>query len=121
LGNGNKPEFDRDQIWFNGVGKDSHETLSIKRDDSYQVDPSNKLNFGKDMWKKRKELFGFTKTAEKPYDLLVTATLILYKHHFGEVVEVSGDGGQEGFKEGLDLVNKTLKLKIDMETIRGGR
>lgn len=96
-GEGSSPEFTKDSVCFNGVGDDSHETLGINR-----VDGSD---------------FDFCKTAHKPYDLLVTATLSLFKHHFGDSVTVSGDGGPEGFQKGLDLVNETLKLSIELDDI----
>jgi len=97
MGEGNPPEYTKDKIRFNGVGEEAHETLGIDRvsDDD----------------------FGFTKTAHKPYDLLVTATLVLYKHHFGKKVEVSGDGGPDGFQNGLDLVNETLKTSIQLDDV----
>jgi len=97
MGEGNSPEYTKSKLWFNGVGEDAHETLGIDR--------------------VSKDDFGFTKTAHKPYDLLVTATLVLYKHHFKDKVDVSGDGGPEGFQEGLDLVNETLNLKIEMDEV----
>jgi len=95
-GDGNIPEFTNSLICFNGVGEDSHETLYIKIDDVRSQ---------------------FCKTARKPYDLLCTATLVLYKHHFGDIVSIGSDGGAEGFQEGLDLVNETLKLDITMDSI----
>jgi len=117
MGEGKCPEFTNDHIWFNGVKKDSHETLHISRDDSDKFKMERMGDYYKDMWERDKSIFGFTKTAQKPYDLLVTATLTLYKHHFGEKVEVSGDGGPEGFQEGLDLVNETLGYSIAMNDI----
>jgi len=97
MGEGGPPEYTKDKLWFNGVGENAHETLGIDRVSG--------------------EDFGFTKTAHKPYDLLVTATLVLYKHHFKDKVDVSGDGGPDGFREGLDLVNETLNLKIEMDDV----
>ena len=117
-GDGGVPEFTKDLIWFNGVGKGSHETLSIDRDDSAKIaDGGRMADYYKDMWKRDKRMFNFTKTAHKPYDLLVTATLILYKHHFGDAVEISGDGGPEGYEEGLKLVNETLKMSISIDDV----
>jgi len=110
-GEGNAPEFSKDCIWINGVGDESHETLHIERD-------SSKITgYQKDQWEKDKELFGFTKTNHKPYDIMVTATLLLYKHHFKELVIVSGDGGPDGFQEALELVNGTNKTSISMEDV----
>lgn len=122
MGDGGVPEFDSNHIWFNGVGKDSHETLAIDRDDSHKIaDGGRMADYYKEMWENRGSIFGFTKTAHKPYDLLVTATLILYKHHFGDAVEISGDGGPEGYEDGLKLVNETLGCKIAMEDVYPNR
>ena len=118
MGEGGSPEFTKDKIWFNGVGKDAHETLAIDRDDAYKLKDGGRMaDYYKDMWERDCKMFGFTKTANKPYDLLVTATLILYKHHFGDAVSISGDGGPEGYERGLDLVNETLKLKIRLQDV----
>jgi len=118
MGDRNPPEFTEEHIWFNGVGNQSCETLSINRDDSFNLKDENRMtDYYKRMWEREKHLFGFTKTAHKPYDLLVTAVLVLYKHHFKDKVEVSGDGGPEGFKEGLNLVNETLNTSIKIEDI----
>jgi len=114
MGEGGSPTFNHDEICFNGVGDDSHETFRIKRDHSY-LNEEQKDSWGKhvqDTWKKEAEIFDFTKTNRKPYDLLVTATMALYKFHFRDKVEISGDGGVEGFEEGVKLVNQTLNYSI---------
>lgn len=119
MGEGQQPEFDEDHIWYNGVGEDSCETLNISRDDSWKLDPKDNrmYDYYKDIWDREGHLFGFTKTNRNPYDLLVTATLVLYKHHFKDKVSVSFDDGFDGFKEGLELVNETLGYKIVKEDI----
>ena len=117
-GCGNQPEFTKDEICFNGVGDDSHETLHIERDSSLILTSTDRMDiFAKENWEKDGSHFGFTKTAHKPYDLLVTATLALYKHHFGDKVSISGDGGQEGYAEGVSLVNQVLSKSLNMEDI----
>ena len=116
MGEGLPPEFDEEHIWFNGVGDDSHETLHICKDDTEKLEGSMS-DYYKDMWRCDKHIFGFTKTNRKPYDLLVTATLVLYKHHFKDKVEIRSDDGFDGFKEGLELVNSTLGYKIVKEDI----
>jgi hypothetical protein len=116
MGEGLSPEFDEEHIWFNGVGKDSHETFNIDRDHTTKLE--NEIgDYYKEIWKRDKYIFGFTKTNRKPYDLLVTATLVLYKHHFKHKVMVKFDDGYEGFKEGLELVNSTLGYEILKEDI----
>jgi len=118
MGEGLPPEFDGDHIWFNGVEDESHETLCIDRDHKAKLDDeSNMGDYYREMWESDAEIFGFTKTNRKPYDLLVTATLVLYKHHFKKKVSVKFEDGFAGFQEGLKLVNDTLGYKIVKEDI----
>ena len=118
MGEGNQPEFTENEICFNGVGDESHETLHIERDSSYILKCESKMDaFDKERWEEYGSTLGFTKTAHKPYDLLVTATLALYKYHFGDKVSISGDGGKEGYYEGLALVNEVLGSNILIEDI----
>ena len=45
------------------------------------------------------EGFSFCKTARKPYDVVVCATLIAIKHHLGDYVSVSSDGDFDNVNE----------------------
>jgi len=58
--------------------------------------------------------FWFCKTARKPYDKYVVATLILFKYYFGDKVELSSDGTSEEWHEGWELVEE---LGIDVAHI----
>ena len=70
-------EIDNVKIRFDG----GHETFWLERK-SEQVD-----------WRKdRNWVFNFCKTARKEYDGLVTATLLLAKHHLGNRIRISSDG-----------------------------
>jgi len=72
-GNGEgKPVFNENKISFNGKGENAHETF-------YLVQKGN-------------DDFCFTKTARKPYDLMVCVSMLRLKHHFPES-EISSDGG----------------------------
>ena len=44
--------------------------------------------------------FNFCKTAFRPYDLAVTAALIVFKHYFGDDFQVSSDGEDEFWFDG---------------------
>jgi len=59
--------------------------------------------------------FEFCKTAEKPYDTVVTAILILAKETFGDVIEVTTDGGLEDWKHGFYLYEKSLNRWSDLK------
>lgn len=117
MGDGGPPTFDNTSICFNGVGDDSHETFRITRDHSYlnKEQTDNWSKHVQETWSNEQRIFDFTKTNRKPYDLLVTAVMALYKYYFRDKVEISGDGGIEGFEEGLKLVNDTLGYHIPLD------
>ena len=52
-------------------------------------------------WRKDEDMvFNFCKTARKEYDGLVTATLLLAKHHLGDEIKISSDGDEQEWAEG---------------------
>lgn len=87
-----EPKFNENEIRFNGDGELSHETFSIDREG--------------------RGGFNFCKTAQKPYDLMVCATMNLYKHFFPEV-EVSSDGDHEDWEPSIELVKEVTGLHLD--------
>jgi hypothetical protein len=91
------PQIDGDLIRFNGVGKDGHETFYFEREANtkYQKPGEN-------------EIFSFCKTAQKPYDLMVTAALIAAKHHFGIDIKVSSDGEDTDWEPTRKLCQNAL-------------
>ena len=89
LGNGlgdDKPELSDSLVVFNGVGDGSHESFALSIDG---------------------DGFNFCKTARKPYDAVVTASLIHAKKIFGPAIEVSSDGGWDEW-EGGQLLYETV-------------
>jgi len=86
------PIIDKDQIIFNGIGEDSHETFYLTR----------------------KEQAYFCKTARKAYDKYVVAVLMLAKMHFGNSFEFCTEGNQEDMIEGQGLVQDQLNIKIEL-------
>jgi hypothetical protein len=95
-GEGGEPVFNENEIFFNGVGDLSHESFFIGR----FPDPD------------RRE-FDFCKTARKPYDLMVCATLSLYWHFFkDDGVKVSSDGDTSDWEPARELVKKVTGLDI---------
>jgi hypothetical protein len=97
-GNVSEPDIDSNEIMFNGVGSEAHETLCIKRTSDNKA------------WQERTALvFNFCKTARKPYDVAVTASLIAMKELFPKC-ELSSDGDDEGgWNEGRELYNSLFK------------
>ena len=87
------PEISKD-IVFNGKGEEgSSETFYL---------PANPSKLG---------AFNFTKTARRPYDIVVTACLSVLKH-FCPSIEVDSDGGSKGMTSGIKLAKKITGLDI---------
>lgn len=80
---GTVPEIANDVIAFNGDGDEGHETFWFQRE------PDD---------------FQFCKTAAKPYDVLVTAMLIVSHKRAPDALRISSDGGIEDWADGLALV-----------------
>lgn len=78
---------------FNGVGDLSHETFSMREHFS------------------ENEGFNFCKTAQKPYDVCVTACLIVMRFYLGHLIEVSSDGDASDWTQGLKLAKTVTKIK----------
>lgn len=82
------PEISEENIIFNGVEDDGHETFV--------------LSPGKG--------FSFCKTAYKPYDVVVTAILALADHY--NICSVSSDGNKDDWQAGVDLVFQATGIKV---------
>lgn len=119
--------FDADEIAFNGVGTDAHETFTIRR-------TRRPVEFEGD------HLGGdFCKTAEKPYDLAATACLCYLATitrrddpATGEPIvgteawRVTSDGNGAAFLAGLDVARQALprlanRLDIPMPVMEADR
>ncbi|NBU33866.1 hypothetical protein EBZ38_03475 [bacterium] len=83
-------------LQVNGKGDDAHEEFSLRE--------HYRQNFEGDA-------FNFCKTAQKPYDIVVVACLIVLKHRLKDLIVVSSDGYSDDWKEGLRLAKNVLKLK----------
>ena len=103
-GEGGEPTLTARCICLNGIGEDSHETFEIGLPD------------GVSGWS---ALAGFTKTARKLYDDVVTAILLRACFRLGKdskgIRGISSDGNWSDWKGGRDLVKKVFP---NDETIR---
>jgi hypothetical protein len=81
------PVFKKEGIRLNGRGEDGHETFLLSLGASG---------------------FDFCKTAAKPYDVVVTAILVLADHFSEGRFNVSSDGTPEDWAEGLALARKVV-------------
>ena len=52
--------------------------------------------------------FNFCKTACKPYDIAVTACLVIAKNHLGDDIRVSSDGELKDWKSAIGLCQEVL-------------
>jgi len=108
-----EPIFSKDKIRFNGIGDNGHETFFIEQ--KFSIDKDFIQTHDKD----KNKHFSFCKTASKPYDICVVACLVILKHYYKNDIIVKSDGDNKDWKEGKDLVYRTLgygeKFKLDKE------
>lgn len=81
---GTVPEVSHTEIAFNGSGDDAHESFYLPKT------PSGDFNF--------------TKTAEKPYDVVVKAVLIIVEHIAPGALDLSCDGPASDWDEAREYV-----------------
>lgn len=98
MGEGGEPEVTEKRVAFNGVGDDSHESFVVTPD---QTD------------------FEFCKTNYKPYDVVVVAVLVLFKHFFPEI-KFSSDGDLSELAEGVALASEALGETLALRKGREG-
>jgi len=78
---GISPEINDDEISFNGIGDDSHETCFVTKNKTFN-----------DWEDKKGESFSFCKTAHKPYDKVVVQFLKMIRDVTGNAFRLSSDG-----------------------------
>jgi hypothetical protein len=83
------PELTEKMIAFNGFGKFGYESFVIENG----------------------EEFSFCKTAQRPYDAVVTATLIALKRELGDAFIVNSDGTWADWLEGRNLYAETFGVE----------
>lgn len=84
-----KDESNDERIVFNGVGAGEHESFFLELGD---------------------EEFNFCKTAGKPYDTAVTASLILLKKELGDAVIIKSDGTWADWESGQLLYETVFNV-----------
>lgn len=93
------PQFDSDAVIFNGVGDEGCEPFVMDRQfnlrEFFQTNDAGRY-------------FKFCKTRLEPYDALVTACLLAFKHHFGASVDVASDGDWKDWQNGWRLYSTTF-------------
>jgi hypothetical protein len=107
-----------DGTWFAGAtlesrccnGDCSYETCYIERvmkPDGWQTPENGKY-------------FSFCKTAFRPYDIAVTALLVVCKKHLGDAFVASSDGEDQHWFDGKMLCQTVLGYGLEFELTRDG-
>lgn len=94
---GNEPmTINHNQIWFNGNQSkfEHHETFSIRR--------IPKLNCVTE--------YGQCDTGNKPYTVVVAATLLLFKNYFKDQVSIEPKTVRPEWGDGYDLASQIIEL-----------
>ena len=90
-----------DEILFNGIGEDGHETFHVARlkpaIPSWDTDGQDK-----------KQYFGFCKTDRKYYDDYVIAVLTIMQNLAPGVLLISSDGEEDDWTDGYNKAKKVL-------------
>lgn len=81
-------------LQLNGKGENAHETFELREHFS------------------ENEGFGFVKTAMKPYDIVVVACLAILKYRLGNAIDVSSDGRNADWNEGVELARRVIKRQV---------
>jgi len=113
------PIIEDNEIIFNGVGELSHETFSLEQKLETVMTRGDGTQYNLDPHEDGK-YFQFTKTARKPYDIAVTACLVIAKHHFGEKIRLSSDGSNQEWNDGKKLCQEVLGYGQDFVLDEGG-
>ena len=98
--------------WFAGsevntrvcAGSCDYETFSLEQ---HKPLSEHEINEGKT------KSFDCCKTNYYPYDLAVTACLIIAKHYLGDQIEIKSDGDQKDFKDAMILCDQFLGYGLD--------
>jgi len=99
-------------VWFAGDllcqracdGDCSYETFYFPRVE----DEKNSIRFGK-------YVFNSCKTAFRPYDLAVTAFLLIAKYHLGDDILISSDGNIECWRDAINIVRGELGYEVNFD------
>ena len=89
-----KPIFDEDEIAFNGRKdlEEDYETFRLTRE--------------------KKTDFEFTKTAHRPYDLMVCAALLLADYTAPGALHISSDGNAADWQPARDWIRTSLGMDL---------
>ena len=114
--------IDEKEISFNGVGELAHEQFQL-----YQRMPPDVFERQEEFAKRNRvppgindkggttmlhPYFECTKTARKPYDIVVQCCLMLAKKHLDKGISISSDGGKEDWLYAIDIIERSFGYKV---------
>jgi len=93
-----EPVFTADEIWFNGTDpewgtKEGHPELA---------------NETFTLFRRGSDGFCYCKTNRKPYDLMVQACLLVYRHYSPNTINLGSDGNEDEWQVTIDFVHNVL-------------
>lgn len=99
---------DGESVRLNGYSEDSYEGFVWEK-----VCPEPQP------WVKEGGFFGFCKTVQKPYDVVVTALLLAVQEAYGSAVRISSDGSPSEWEDGVRLFREATGLvaTVPFETV----
>lgn len=105
-GNGQgEPETTDEGVWFNGDKSADldHEAFALNVFEMHGYRSQSEMA--------EKGVFGFCKTARKPYDFVVCVSLMIIKHHLGKDFSVSSDGSLSDWKPAIEYYESLFRRK----------
>jgi hypothetical protein len=90
---------DGESVRLNGYGEDSYESFVWEKVCPETQDWSREIGY-----------FDFCKTAQKPYDVVVTALLLAAREAYGSAVRISSDGSPSEWEYGVRLFGEATGL-----------
>ena len=115
--------IDEKEISFNGFGELAHEQFQL-----YQRMPPDVFERQEEFAKSNHvpqvnqydkggrtmahPYFECTKTARKPYDIVVQCCLILAKKHLGKGISISSDGEKDDWLDAINIIEKDFGYKV---------
>ena len=100
------PQFTDKKIYFNGTDKGF--TFEQRKTGEYPENSHETF----ELLAEGSNGFCFCKTARKPYDLLVCACLLVYKHHSPATMDLGSDGDSEDWADAEKFVKDVLGYKV---------
>ena len=110
-----RPVFREDRVWFNGSATCGHSSDFLLRH-TYCGGACDYETFGLEL----KDDGNFVKTGMRPYDIAVTACLLMLRYRFRDGVVISSDGNTKEWAAGQELCLLACDIMPPIpDTIRG--